>query len=201
VKQQLRASAAAVAPVEADLTAPSKPFTPPQSTRPPNDPPLSAADQTAADELRQRQQRGQLARHARDRERPITIPIETLGLLAYARNRLVADGIKTVADLTKKSGAELLRLPGFGPASLREVETALARLGFSLGQRAKKLDRFLTWADLFDRGVISSKTQARRLWESGKFPAPVHLSQRVIAFRESEIDVWAAARIAQQEEA
>jgi predicted DNA-binding transcriptional regulator AlpA len=57
-----------------------------------------------------------------------------------------------------------------------------------------KPERFLSWRDLFERGVISSKTQARRLWERGEFPKPVHLSERVIAFRESEIDAWAAAR-------
>jgi predicted DNA-binding transcriptional regulator AlpA len=57
-----------------------------------------------------------------------------------------------------------------------------------------KAERFLTWADLFERGVIRSKTQARRLWEAGKMPRPIHLSERVIAFRESEIEAWAASR-------
>lgn len=54
-------------------------------------------------------------------------------------------------------------------------------------------ERFLTWADLFERGVVSSRTQARRLWTRGKFPKPVHLSERVIAWRESEINAWIAA--------
>jgi predicted DNA-binding transcriptional regulator AlpA len=54
-------------------------------------------------------------------------------------------------------------------------------------------DRFLTWVDLFDRGVVSSKTQARRLWERGLFPKPVHISERCIAWRESEINAWIAA--------
>jgi predicted DNA-binding transcriptional regulator AlpA len=55
-------------------------------------------------------------------------------------------------------------------------------------------DRFLVWADLFELGVITSKTQARRLWERGAFPRPVHLSERTIAFRESEILAWMASR-------
>lgn len=55
-------------------------------------------------------------------------------------------------------------------------------------------ERFLTWADLFECGIISSKTQARRMWERGDFPPPVHLSERVIAFRESEVIAWAEAR-------
>jgi predicted DNA-binding transcriptional regulator AlpA len=49
-------------------------------------------------------------------------------------------------------------------------------------------ERFLCWADLLARGIISSKTQARRLWEAGQFPKPVHLSERVIAWKESEIE-------------
>jgi predicted DNA-binding transcriptional regulator AlpA len=57
-----------------------------------------------------------------------------------------------------------------------------------------KPERFLTWADLFERGVVSSKTSARRLWEAGLFPKPVHLSERVIAFRESEVEAFAASR-------
>jgi predicted DNA-binding transcriptional regulator AlpA len=57
-----------------------------------------------------------------------------------------------------------------------------------------KRERFLTWADLFERRLIRSKTQGRRLWEAGKMPRPVHLSERVIAFRESEIEAWAASR-------
>jgi predicted DNA-binding transcriptional regulator AlpA len=57
-----------------------------------------------------------------------------------------------------------------------------------------KPERFLSWRDLFERGIVSSKTQARRLWEAGKFPPPVHLSERVIAFRESEIEAWVRSR-------
>ena len=59
---------------------------------------------------------------------------------------------------------------------------------------AAKSERFLTWGDLFARGVVSSKSQARRLWGRGLFPTPIHLSERVIAWRESEIDAWVAAR-------
>jgi predicted DNA-binding transcriptional regulator AlpA len=58
-----------------------------------------------------------------------------------------------------------------------------------------KPERFLSWRDLFERGAVSSKTQARRLWDEGKFPKPVHLSERVIAFRESEIEAYMASRV------
>jgi predicted DNA-binding transcriptional regulator AlpA len=54
-------------------------------------------------------------------------------------------------------------------------------------------ERFLSWGDLFDRGLVRSKTQARRLWEAGKMPRPVHLSPRVLAFRQSEIESWASS--------
>jgi predicted DNA-binding transcriptional regulator AlpA len=58
-----------------------------------------------------------------------------------------------------------------------------------------KPERYLTWSDLEERGLISSRTSARRLWTQGKMPKPVHLSERVIGFRESEIEAWAASRI------
>jgi predicted DNA-binding transcriptional regulator AlpA len=57
-----------------------------------------------------------------------------------------------------------------------------------------KPERFLSWRDLFERGVVSSKTQARRMWNTGRFPKPVHLSERVIAFRESQIEAYMASR-------
>jgi predicted DNA-binding transcriptional regulator AlpA len=64
----------------------------------------------------------------------------------------------------------------------------------TLSRHNPKSERFLTWPDLFERGLVSSKTQARRLWERGRFPKPIHLSERVIAWRESEIEAWVAAR-------
>jgi predicted DNA-binding transcriptional regulator AlpA len=54
--------------------------------------------------------------------------------------------------------------------------------------------RFLNWRDLLERGLVSSKTQARRLWERGLFPKPLHLSERVIAWREDEVEAWAQSR-------
>jgi predicted DNA-binding transcriptional regulator AlpA len=59
---------------------------------------------------------------------------------------------------------------------------------------AAKPERFVGFAELIERGLIKSKYQARRLWERGLFPKPVHLSERVIAFRESDIDRWVASR-------
>lgn len=62
--------------------------------------------------------------------------------------------------------------------------------------REHRPERFIAWAELFERGLVSSRAQARRLWERGEFPRPVHLSERVIAWRESEIDAWIASRVA-----
>jgi hypothetical protein len=54
-----------------------------------------------------------------------------------------------------------------------------------------KPESYLGWADLFERGLVRSKTQARRQWEKGRFPRPVHLSERVIAFKESSVEHYA----------
>jgi predicted DNA-binding transcriptional regulator AlpA len=58
------------------------------------------------------------------------------------------------------------------------------------------LTRFLSWEDLFALGVITSRTQARHLWEAGKFPRPVHLSKHTLAWPESVIQAWIASKAA-----
>ena len=60
--------------------------------------------------------------------------------------------------------------------------------------RKQQAERFLGWDDLFERGFFKSRTQGRRLWEKGQFPRPVHLSERVIGWKESEIEEWVASR-------
>ena len=67
-------------------------------------------------------------------------------------------------------------------------------------RRVPRPEHFLTWDDLFARKLVSSKTQARRLWLRGAFPKPVHLSERVIVFRESEIEAYVASRAARWKE-
>jgi len=67
-------------------------------------------------------------------------------------------------------------------------------LGRRTQRGASDPETFLTWRDLFELGVVSSKTQARRMWERGDFPRPVHLSERVIAFRASEVAKWMKSR-------
>ena len=42
---------------------------------------------------------------------------------------IYSEGIETVDDLCKLSGIDLLRLPNFGPTSLREVRSRLASVG------------------------------------------------------------------------
>jgi predicted DNA-binding transcriptional regulator AlpA len=88
-----------------------------------------------------------------------------------------------------------LTTPAVPPA--RPVEQRPQNLATAPPAQYRPPERFLSWADLFARGLINSKTQARRLWMRGDFPKPVHLSQRVIAFRESEIEAWAATRTAE----
>jgi len=100
------------------------------------------------------------------------------------------------------------------PAGVRELDPADQAAAAELRTRQRRgllrqhalsrehkpnAERFLTWADLFERGLIRSKTQARRLWERAAFPKPVHLSQRVLAFRESEIEAWLQARMAERD--
>jgi len=62
------------------------------------------------------------------------------------------------------------------------------------GGTEPKPERFLSLHDLLERGIVSSRTSARRLWEVGKFPRPVHLSERVIAWREGEVEAWMRTR-------
>jgi predicted DNA-binding transcriptional regulator AlpA len=64
----------------------------------------------------------------------------------------------------------------------------------TLVRHEPKPERLLNWSDLRERGLVSSKTQTRRLWERGLFPRPIHLSERVIAWRESEINGWLETR-------
>ena len=63
---------------------------------------------------------------------PAPVPIQELELGAYAYGSLKRQGITTVDDLVKLSGADLLSLPNFGHQSLNDVRVALALRGLAL---------------------------------------------------------------------
>jgi predicted DNA-binding transcriptional regulator AlpA len=49
------------------------------------------------------------------------------------------------------------------------------------------------------KGIDYSRDHLRRKWKAGEFPAPVSISDRRIAWIESEVDDWIAARIAKRD--
>ncbi len=54
------------------------------------------------------------------------------GILPQTRAALHEVGLGTVAALVERSARELMELPGIGRISVRDVESALARVGLSL---------------------------------------------------------------------
>ena len=60
------------------------------------------------------------------------ILIEELEIGVRSYNCLKREGIQTVADLIKRSEAELMNIPNFGKKSIDEVKENLAKLGLSL---------------------------------------------------------------------
>ncbi len=77
----------------------------------------------------------------------LAMPIERLGLCHRAYTRLVRIGVRTVGELVRLSGADLLRLPGFGQLTLDRVRTALRSVGLCLSD------------DSVDQDIHSSTTQ------------------------------------------
>jgi predicted DNA-binding transcriptional regulator AlpA len=67
----------------------------------------------------------------------------------------------------------------------------------------RKTIRFLSDAQLHERGITYSAPHRRRLIAEGKFPAPVKLNDgngnATTVFVETEIEAWQAARIAQRD--
>ena len=59
-------------------------------------------------------------------------PVRVLDLNCRVSNRLASAGIFRIGDLCVCSARDLMRMPGFGKKSLREVEAALQRTGRSL---------------------------------------------------------------------
>jgi DNA-directed RNA polymerase subunit alpha len=60
------------------------------------------------------------------------ILIEELEIGVRSYNCLKREGIQTVADLVKRSEAELMNIPNFGRKSIEEVIENLAKMGLSL---------------------------------------------------------------------
>ena len=56
----------------------------------------------------------------------------------------------------------------------------------------------LKMADLKAKGIDYSKAHLWRMIREGKFPKPVKLGPRRVAFVDSEIDNWLDARIAER---
>ena len=48
--------------------------------------------------------------------------------------------------------------------------------------------RMLAWEDLPSKGIYLHRNYLRRLWEEGRFPKPIHLSARKLAWPEDVID-------------
>jgi DNA-directed RNA polymerase alpha subunit len=59
-----------------------------------------------------------------------SVPLEDLRLSVRARNRLMQDNCSTVADILRRSEADLMRLPGFGRKTLDEINAVLTKRGF-----------------------------------------------------------------------
>ena len=54
--------------------------------------------------------------------------------------------------------------------------------------------KIIPYAQLRDRGIVFSRVHLRRLIEAGLFPAPVHVSERRIAWVAAEIDAFLERR-------
>ena len=47
---------------------------------------------------------------------------------------------------------------------------------------------------LHEKGICYHPNHLRLLWKRGEFPKPINLSARKIAWRESDLDAWIAAK-------
>jgi len=73
----------------------------------------------------------------------LRLPISELELSVRSSNCLREAGIKTIADLVKKSEDELLNFKNFGKKSLTEIQELLMGMGVTLGMQvdSKKLKK------------------------------------------------------------
>jgi carbon monoxide dehydrogenase subunit G len=68
------------------------------------------------------------------------LPIDVLNLNTRAWSSLRRDGIQTLADLTRRSGAQLLAIDGVGPASLADIRSRLTERGLALADAATETE-------------------------------------------------------------
>jgi uncharacterized protein len=92
---------------------------------------LSADQQQSADEDAGDELEGDLAGVPADRG-DLDQTIDVLNLPVRSYNGLRRAGIDTVADLTAKTGEDLLGIENIGPASVEEIRQKLALLGLTL---------------------------------------------------------------------
>lgn len=62
------------------------------------------------------------------------------------------------------------------------------------------MTKFLRFQEVLDRTGLSRSTCYEQI-AAGAFPKPVKLAPRAIGFPESEVEAWAAARLAEREAA
>ena len=55
--------------------------------------------------------------------------------------------------------------------------------------------RYLTLKDLPEKGIRYHTNHLRRMWNDGRFPPPIHLSPRKLAWAEETIDAWIASKM------
>ena len=60
-------------------------------------------------------------------------------------------------------------------------------------------DRFISMSEVLDR-ICLSKTHLYRKINAGSFPSPVPLGPQKVAFLESEVEAWMAARLHAREQ-
>jgi prophage regulatory protein len=64
----------------------------------------------------------------------------------------------------------------------------------------RKAMKFIDRAGLEARGIHLSISQLRRNMQAGKFPKQVKISEHRLAWVESEIEAWQAARMSERNE-
>jgi hypothetical protein len=61
---------------------------------------------------------------------------------------------------------------------------------------APPMRRLIGPKQLADKGICYNLNHLRRMWADGRFPPPIHTSERRIAWPEEVIDRWIDERIA-----
>jgi predicted DNA-binding transcriptional regulator AlpA len=67
----------------------------------------------------------------------------------------------------------------------------------SAKQKKKATKRFLSWNDLRALGITYHSNHLRRMWSDGRFPRPVHMSPRKLAWEADAVDAWLTDKLKQ----